>query len=110
MPDKPVIDILEAHYRTEDEEKINKWYHEVHIPILFKSKKLREVARYKVIGDSPDSVRYLTICKYDNPKDFEEFRTSPEFDAAGEKTPEMQSVRINTNPPIHCELIKEWIK
>lgn len=108
MPESQVIDILEAQCRTEDEEIVNKWYNEFHMPVLFKSGKLCTVSRYKVMGGSPDIVRFFTICKYDSEETFKEFLASPEFEAAGEKSPEMKSVKINNSPPIHCELIKEW--
>jgi len=108
MPNKPVIDILEACCRVEDEEIVNRWYNEVHIPILFRSGKLKTVSRYKAVGGPPGTVRFFTICSYDNPKDFEDFLTCPEFAAAGKKSPEMQSVKMDNSPPVHCVLDKEW--
>jgi hypothetical protein len=109
MPDNPVVDILEARYRTEDEEAVNKWYDEFHMPVLFKSKYVRSIARYKVPSGSPDYVRYFTILRYDSQSDFEKFLASPEFAAAGEKSPEMQSIKIEGGPPVHGELAKEWV-
>ncbi len=107
---KPVIDILEARCLTKDDAAVSKWYEEVHMPILFKSNKLQAIARYKVLGDSSEFVRYFIICQYHNQKDFEEFRTSQEFKDAGKDKPESLSLKIQSVPPIHCELVREWVK
>ena len=108
MPNKPVIDILEARCRKEDEKIVDKWYDEFHIPVLFQSGKVRSIARYKVIGGLPGEVRFFTICIYDSPQDFKDFLACPEFAAAGEKGPEMKAVKVQGGPPVHCVQVKEW--
>lgn len=108
MPDKPMIDILEARCRLEDEKIVDRWYDEFHIPVLLGTGKLRSVARYKAVGTPPGTVRFFTICRYDSLKDFKEFLACPEFAAAGEKSAEMKSVKMDDSPPVHCVLVKEW--
>jgi hypothetical protein len=107
MGQKPVIDILEASYPKKDAGVIDSWYDEVHIPILFRSNKLRAIARYQVIDSSAEFVRYFIICKYDSEKDFAAFRASREFREAGKDRPNLGG---KTHPPVHCELVKEWVK
>lgn len=108
MTSKPEIDILEQRCREEDEEAVNLWFNNFHMPVLFKSGKVRSIARYKALGGSEGEVRFFTICKYDNSKEFNDFLACPEFAAAGDKSPEMQKVKIQGGAPVHCVLIKEW--
>ena len=110
MGNTQVIDILEHRYHGKDADEIDQWYHEIHIPILFKSDKVRSIARYKVTGESSEFVRYFVICKYDSEQDFEEFLASQEFRDAGEGRPEKLSPEIHDVRPIHCELVREWVK
>jgi len=43
MADKPMINIVSTRCQPKDVEKFNKWYNEVHIPMLLKFKVLREL-------------------------------------------------------------------
>ena len=110
MGQKPVIDILEARYSKEDTGVIDKWYDEVHFPILLRSKYIRSIARYKVMSGSEEFVRYFIICKYDSEEDFEAFKASEEFQEAGKDRPKTRVEEAHSGPPIHCELVKEWVK
>jgi hypothetical protein len=109
MGQMPVIDILEARYPKKDAGAIDKWYDEVHFPILFRSNKLRSIARYKVIDSSAEFVRYFIICRYDSENDFEVFKASREFREAGKGRPDPGG-ETHAGPPVHCELVKEWVK
>lgn len=106
----PVIDILEARCLVKDDTEVSKWYNEVHLPILSKSNKVQSLARYKVVEPNSKMVRYFVICKYNSQKEFEEFRASQEFKDAGKDKPESLSLKIQSFPPIHCALIREWVK
>ena len=50
MADKPVINIVGTRCQPDDDAKFNKWYNEVHIPMLLKCKELKGVTRYKIAG------------------------------------------------------------
>ena len=65
--------------------KFNKWYNEVHIPMLMKSGYLKGVSRYKAVGKAGDPPRYIAIYKFANMKDFEAHQASPELAAAKKK-------------------------
>lgn len=61
----PAIFITGNQCAPKQEEKFNKWYNEIHIPMLLKSRHLLGVTRYKlssaVKGDLPN---YLTVYEF----------------------------------------------
>ena len=81
MTNEPVINVVATQCKPEDEEKFNKWYNEVHIPMLMKFKGISEVTRYKLPKDSDEYPKYLTIYKFDNQDAFKAFATCPEMAA-----------------------------
>jgi hypothetical protein len=71
MPGKPVINIVATRCQPVDDEKFNRWYNEVHIPMLLKYKKLLGVARYKVITESTlPSTSLYTMLQPEGPSGF----------------------------------------
>lgn len=68
--------------KPEAEEKYNKWYDEVHIPMLLKFKGLKEVIRYRLVGETGAFPKYLTVYKFESPEAYEAYGTSPERSAA----------------------------
>jgi uncharacterized protein (TIGR02118 family) len=109
MPDKPIINVVSTQCQPADEVKFNKWYDEVHIPMLFKSKKLLKVARYKVIetGKPP---RFLAIYNFASLKDFEEFGKGPEMDDAKKDMQATWGQKVEVTSRVQYELIREWKK
>ena len=85
METKPVINVIATQCQPEDEEKFNRWYDERHIPLLLKFKGLKEATRYKIISETDEYPKYLTIYKFDSQKDYEEYQVSPEYAAAIEE-------------------------
>lgn len=85
METKPVINILGTRCRPEDEEKFNKWYEEVHIPLLLRFKGLKAVTRYKITGEAEEYPKYLAIYKFDSQEAYQAYETSPELAAAREE-------------------------
>lgn len=74
-----------------DEEKFNKWYDEVHIPMLLKGDYVKRVSRSKlaekthhVANETHECPKYLTIYEFENEAAFEGWMTCPERNAAGE--------------------------
>ncbi|MBP1707002.1 MAG: hypothetical protein H6Q39_726 [Chloroflexi bacterium] len=108
MADKPMINIVSTRCQPKDVEKFNKWYNEVHIPMLLKFKGLKGAARYKVIGDSADAPRFIALYKFGSAKDFEEFQKSPELAAAIKEMGESWGNNVELTSRIQYELIKEW--
>jgi len=84
MENKPVINVVATQCKPEVEEKFNKWYDEVHVPLLFKFKGMKKVIRYKIVKDTGEYPTYLTTYEFESRKDSEEYAASPEL-AAGRK-------------------------
>jgi uncharacterized protein (TIGR02118 family) len=110
MADKPIINIVATQCQPTDDEKFNKWYNEVHIPMLLKNKKLKAVTRYKVIGKPSDLPRYIAIYKFDSLKDFEEFGKGPEMDEARKDMQATWGQKVEVTSRVQYEVIKEWKK
>ena len=47
MGSNAIINIVATECRPEEEERFNKWYNEVHVPMLFKYKGMKRVTRCK---------------------------------------------------------------
>ena len=88
METKPVIHIVGTRCRPEDEEKFNKWYIEVHIPMLLKFKGLKAVTRYEIINEAEEYPKHLAIYKFESQQAYEAYETSPELAAAREERDE----------------------
>ena len=108
MADRPVINIVGTTCTPADEEKFNKWYNEVHIPMILKSKKVQAVARYKVTGETSDRPRYIAIYKFASRKDLEDMEKGPEFGDAIKEMRETWGQKIEVSSRVIYELIKEW--
>jgi uncharacterized protein (TIGR02118 family) len=108
MANKPMINIVATRCQPKDVEKFNKWYNEVHIPMLLKFKGLKGAARYKVIGDPSDAPRYMALYKFGSAKDFADFQKSPELAAAVKEMGESWGNNVELTSRVQYELIKEW--
>ncbi|MFC1915964.1 DUF4286 family protein [Chloroflexota bacterium] len=82
MGSSPVINVVAVQCQSEVEEKFNKWYDEIHIPMLFKHKGMKKVTRYKILKESEEYPSYLAIYEFENRQAYEAYTTSPEL-AAG---------------------------
>jgi len=85
MAKDTILNIVATECPAEDEERFNKWYNEVHIPMLLPYKGLKRVGRYRLAGDSKEHAKYLAIYEFENKKAIESFHTSPELAAAMEE-------------------------
>ena len=87
MENKPVILIAGTQCtRAELDERFNKWYDEVHIPMLLKSEWLEGVTRYKLAplteGDYP---RYMVVYEFKDIEAFKAWDSSEITEAAREE-------------------------
>jgi uncharacterized protein (TIGR02118 family) len=80
-----ILNIVATQCSPENEDRFNKWYNEVHVPLLFKFKGMKKVTRYKLMGPAESCPAYIAIYEYDNPEDLEASMRSPEFAAAMEE-------------------------
>jgi uncharacterized protein (TIGR02118 family) len=65
-----------------DEAKFDKWYNEVHIPMLMKYKGIKKVTRYKISEGSKVKGQYLAVYEFDSQEAMSACDASPEFKAA----------------------------
>lgn len=85
MATTPIINIIATQCRPEVEEKFNRWYDEIHIPLLLKFKGIKEVTRYKIINETEEYPTYLTVYEFESQKTYEAFTTSLEYAAVREE-------------------------
>lgn len=105
MAKSKIAFIVTTKCQPKDEVNFNKWYNEIHVPMLMKFKKLNSVTRYKS-GGGPNT--YIAIYEFNSLQDLKEFEKSPELVAAQK---EMQGTwttcidLVNREP---LEFIKDW--
>ncbi len=80
-----ILNIVATECSAENEARFNKWYNEVHVPMLFKFKDLKKVGRYRLTGESKGQAKYLAIYGYESKEALDTFFKSPEFAAAIEE-------------------------
>jgi antibiotic biosynthesis monooxygenase (ABM) superfamily enzyme len=94
-----------------DEVNFNKWYNEVHIPMLLKYKGLKKVTRYKLAGDAGGQAPYLAVYEYDNKEALDGMGKSPEFKAAiDEMTETQKKLKFGIKWAAPYEPLKTWGK
>ena len=109
MEAKPMINIRGIDCPPKLEEKFNKWYNEVHIPMLLKSGETRRATRYKRIGDDEKYPNYIAVYEFENQQAFARFDTSPELDAAVEDAKKtFPDKKYETKWRVQYEVIKTW--
>lgn len=82
---EPLIHLVGIRCKPEAEEKFNRWYNEVHVPMLMKFKGLKEVTRYRIASESPEYPNYLAVYKFDNYDVYQAYDSSPERAAVSEE-------------------------
>ena len=88
MEDKSIIHVVASQCQPEVEEKFNKWYDDIHVPMLMKFKGIKEVTRYERVYETEEYPKYLAIYKFESQDSFEVYGTSPELAAAREEMKE----------------------
>lgn len=109
METKPVINVVATQCRPEVEAKFNKWYDEIHIPLLFKFKGMKKVTRYKILRESGEYPAYLAIYEFESQKALEEYETSPELAAGREEMKETwKGEGFEIKWRVQYEAMKTW--
>jgi antibiotic biosynthesis monooxygenase (ABM) superfamily enzyme len=95
MKSKPVIWAVGLQCRPEDEDKFNKWYDEVHLPMLLKGNQVARVIRYRLASKTyevgPTAIEcptYQTIYEFEDQDKFEAWMGGRERAAAGKEKAE----------------------
>jgi len=79
MADKGLINVRGMNCRPELDEKFNKWYNGVHIPMLIKNKAMKRASRYKRIGDDESYPKYLAVYEFESKEGFNAYNSGPEL-------------------------------
>lgn len=104
-----ILNIVATECVAKNDLEFNKWYNEVHIPLLMKYKGIKKVTRYKILDEKAKKPKYIAIYEFDTKKDLDGLPASPEFKAAIE---EMQSTwkgeTVEIKWAVSCEPLKTW--
>lgn len=85
METQRVINIVATECHSDDEAKFNKWYDEVHIPMLLKYEGMLGVTRYRLKSGTTGQAKYLAIYEFKNKVALDAFQKSKELAAAREE-------------------------
>lgn len=110
MVNSPVINIVATRCQPADADQFDKWYNEIHIPMLMKNDKLAGVVRYRAVGGPEDLPGFIAIYNFADFQDFEEYNQSPELAAAIKEMKETWGHKIEFTSRVQYELIREWAR
>jgi uncharacterized protein (TIGR02118 family) len=104
-----IINIVATECAPKNDAKFNKWYDEVHIPMLMKYKGIKKVTRYKVLEDKEQQPKYLAVYEFDTKEDLDGLQTSPEFKAAIEEMQETwKGEMFDIKWAVSAQPLKTW--
>ena len=111
MEDKSIFFIVATECAPEVEEKFNKWYDEVHIPMLLEMKGLKEVRRYKLVTGNGEYPKYMATYKFENMSAYEEFENGPVLIAAREDIAETWKENMfEIKWRVAYEPVRSWVR
>lgn len=91
MSSTPVIWTVGLQCQPEDEENFNRWYDDVHVPMLLAGGHVAKVTRYRLASETYDVApgtmvcpRYQTIYEFESQASFDAWMNGDERAAAGE--------------------------
>ena len=111
MEEKPIIHIVAIQCEPGIDKKFNKWYDEIHVPMIFKFKGMKEATRYKIVTDAGEYTNYLAIYKFESQSSFNAYENSPELAAARAESRETwKEGGRETKWRVQYELLETWEK
>ena len=80
MPAHKIMQIVASESTPEKEKDFNKWYSDIHLPMLFGYEGVKHASRYLLIGDDDkNNAKFLAVYEFDSMKDMEAFPESKAF-------------------------------
>lgn len=79
MPANKIIQIVASESTPEKEAGFNEWYNDIHLPMLFGYKGLKQASRYQRMGDDEQSAKHLAIYEFETKEAMTAFPDSAEF-------------------------------
>jgi heme-degrading monooxygenase HmoA len=109
MPNNLLIQIVAAESTPEKDTEFDKWYTDVHVPMLFGFKGVKQASRYRLKGDGPGCAKYLTIYEFESEAALAAFPKSPAFaDAIEDFENKKEKVGFTMKWAGVYELVKSW--
>ncbi|MDD4859313.1 MAG: DUF4286 family protein [Dehalococcoidales bacterium] len=94
-----------------DDDRYNKWFNEVHIPMLMKFKGLKSVWRGKVLDRSDDQPKYVVAYQFESQRDYEDYQKSAERQSALEEMEQSKkNMPFEVKWRLPLEVFKVWEK
>ena len=104
-----ILNIVATECALKNDAKFNKWYDEVHIPMLMKYKGIRKVTRYKMIENKEKKPKYLAVYEFDTKEDLDNLPKGPEFKAAiAEMQETWKGEMFDIKWAVSAEPLKTW--
>ena len=66
MPNNYLIQIVASESTPEKEAEFDKWYTNVHVPMLFEFEGINQASRYRRKGDNEQCPKYLAIYEFES--------------------------------------------
>ncbi len=109
MPNNLLMQIVASESTPEKDAKFDKWYTEVHVPMLLGFKGVKQASRYRLKGDNAQCAKYLAIYEFESEEALAEFPKSPAFAAAvRDYENKKEEVGFTMKWAGVYELIKSW--
>ena len=111
MPSHKIIQIVASVSTPEKEVAFNKWYTEVHVPMLFAYEGVKQASRYQRIGEDEQGAKFLAIYEFESKEAMEAFPKSDAFaDAIEDFENNKEAVGFTAKWVASYELLKSYEK
>ncbi len=108
MTGPQLINIIETECQPEDAGKFSKWYSEVHVPMLLKSKGVSGVTRYQISVEPGKLPRFIAIYKFASEQDMESFKKDPQTGIGIKDFNTTWGGKVKLVSNTTASLIKDW--
>ncbi len=109
MGSKYILSMVAIVSKPENEAKYNKWYNEVHTPMLFKYKGMKKATRFQRLGPDEQYPKYLSLYEFESMEALAGYPKSPEFAAAMKEMQETwKPGELEAKWRVQYEPIKTW--
>jgi len=108
VSESPLVNIIVTQCQKKDEAAFNKWYNDVHIPMIIRGKGVKSVVRYQVAGNDPQKSAFVAVYKFDSKQDMELNEKSADTMAAKKDFQENWGGKVEMLSRMQGELIKSW--
>ena len=111
MPNNRIMQIVASESTPEKEAEFNKWYTEVHVPMLFAYEGVKQASRYQRIGDYGQGAKFLAIYEFETKEAMDAFPESDAFaDAIEDFENNKEALGFTMKWAASYELLKSYEK